>query len=193
MRKISQTLATVGALVAIAVPGGANVSAAGTCPVGYTGPGSTNICTSTETYECTVTNGTQVMIDNQNAQGSISGNAGGVGNGGVGGAQTGTATNSNGATFNFEVTNGSVCTAVRTVPATPAQPQPQTSSPSSAPAPQEATGSGSVAAPVQAKPTVLANTSSGTQSALPFIALGSIGAAAVGVRAAMLYYQRYNM
>lgn len=170
MRKISQTLTVVGVMLASTLAGSTGVSAQSTCPVGYTGPGSTNICTSIETYTCTVTNNNQVTIDNQNAQGSVSGDASGED-----GAQTGTATNSNGAVFNFEITNEGVCTAVRTVAPTTSTPvQPRSSGKPVA-----------VAPPVTTTPTVLAETSNGT-TGVPFVVIAILGLAALGVRAVLL-------
>lgn len=172
MRMFSKALAIVGVLVGVAVSGGTSVSAASTCPVGYTGPGSGNVCVSTETYECTVTNNNQVSINGQNAQGAVSGSASG-GSGNTGGVQTGTATNSNGATFNFEITNMGICSAVRTaalVETTPTAPTANT--PNTQPA----------VVAVAEVPAQLANTSEGSNVWLPFIAIGLLTVGVLGIR-----------
>lgn len=183
MRKLRQTLFIAVILVMSAFTGG-GVSAASTCPIGFTGPDSTNTCVSTQTYQCTVTNNNQVDIVGQNAQGSISGNAGSGGNTSGGNVQTGTATNSNGASFNFEVTNGNVCTAVRTVAPTPAAP----SAPGAPSAPAiKSQVKTPVAAPTNIVPTTLANTSG--ESAITPLAVGllAVGAIALMVRWLLLY------
>lgn len=168
MRIYSKTLAIGGVLTLLLLGGSSSVSAVSTCPAGFTGPGSTNICTSVETFACTVSNTNQVTVTNQNAQGSVSGNASGNG------AQSGTATNSNGTVFNVSVTNEGVCTAVRAVPATPVAESPTPSTPQA-----------QVVATAEA-PTVLANTGNETATWLPFIALGIVAVGAAAIRYAVI-------
>lgn len=152
MRKLKQTIVTLATLLAplAAAP---LASAAGTCANGYTGPDSHNLCTSTTTYECTVTNNNTATITNDNTQVTLTGDATTGGNTGSGGAQTGSATNNNGVTFDVVVKNGT-CTTTATVPATP-------ETPTTPATPQPVGGMGAVAvtAPKTTAPRALANTS----------------------------------
>lgn len=126
MKRTYQLLAA--AIVAILVPLAASVpaSAASTCDVGFTGPDSQNLCTSVETFECTVRNENIITINNTNTQTGVSGQALSNGNTTSGGATSGTVTNTNGTTFAVTIVNNTeegseepaICTAAVIVPAT---------------------------------------------------------------------------
>lgn len=121
MKKLYQAF-VVGALV-VAPFAVSPAASAATCPVGYTGPGSENICTRVTTEVCEVTNDNTVLVNNGSTQVVLTGDASSGDNGGGGGAQSGSATNENGFTFNVTVQN-STCTVLATVAPTP-EPQPQ--------------------------------------------------------------------
>ncbi|MGH7218692.1 MAG: hypothetical protein ACREGE_04600 [Candidatus Microsaccharimonas sp.] len=125
MKRLYQLL--VGAAVAILVPMAASVpaSAANTCEVGFTGPNSQNMCTSVETYSCSVTNQNNVIITNSSNQQVASGSVTVSGNGAGGNGTSGSVTNTDGTTFSVTITNSNpttqgsgTCTATVTVPAT---------------------------------------------------------------------------
>lgn len=125
MKRLYQLLAV--AVVALLVPIAASqsASAAVTCGVGYTGPDSQNMCTSVETYRCSVTNQNTVTITNSNNQTVASGSVTVSGNGSGGSSTSGSVTNTNGTTFSVTITNSNpdseepgVCTATVRVPAT---------------------------------------------------------------------------
>lgn len=112
--------------------GVSNVSAQQfTCDIGYTGPDSSNVCTSTTTYKCTVTNKNEVEIKNDNDQVVGSGSVSVSDNTQGGSAGSGEVANVNGGTFSVVITNPApsteqpgVCTATSKVPATPVTPTP---------------------------------------------------------------------
>lgn len=109
MKKLQNILvAMMAVLLPVLFSGGAY--AVDSCPVGYTGPNSSNLCISETTYNCTVINSTTVEVNNSNTQIAVTGDAQ---NG-----SSGSATNSNGVTFNATVDNsGELCTVVASVPA----------------------------------------------------------------------------
>ena len=162
----------VAALIVLPFAASATASAASTCQVGYTGPDSNNLCTSTTTYACTAINDNTVVIEGANVQVALTGDATG------GSSSTGSATNSNGTTFTVAVTNND-CSVVATIPAvvTPTATPPEVVTPQ-------------VAAPQQVKAAALPDTSSRS----PFVAAGivavSIGAGALVVRSAFSLYAR---
>lgn len=161
MKKLQQTLVSLAAVMGslAIVP---TVSAAGTCQNGYTGPDSSNLCTSTTTYTCHVNNDNKAVIDNTNTQISLSGDGTTSGNTTGGNTQTGSATNSNGVTFNVSVKNGDICTTTATVPATPETPSTPITPGKGAVGGVGALsgGAGQVVTPTNvAAPSVLANTS----------------------------------
>lgn len=125
MKRLYQLLAV--AAVAILVPIAASMpaSAVNTCEVGFTGPNSQNMCTSVETYSCSVTNQNNVTITNSSNQTVASGAVTVSGNGAGGNGTSGSVTNTDGTTFTVVITNSNptsqdpgVCTATVTVPAT---------------------------------------------------------------------------
>jgi hypothetical protein len=190
MKRLIQTLAVFATIIGpIALSGSAY--AASTCQIGYTGPDSNNLCTSTKTVECTVINTNNVTIDNENLQVTTSGNAGTTGNTSAGSSTTGTATNKNGATFSVTIKNtgdGQTCVAATTVPAT-VTPSVPTVTPSG--------GSGAttapvtpVAAPQQAAATVLPNTAANPTIGYVAGLVGLLGFTALGSRAAVATYNR---
>lgn len=141
MKRLYQLLAV--AVVAILVPiaTSATARAAFTCGVGFTGPNSQNICTSVETYQCTVNNQNTVTITNSNNQTVASGSVSVSGNGSGGSSTSGSVTNTNGTTFSVTITNSNpeseepgVCTATVTVPATET---PETVQPTKSTTPKE--------------------------------------------------------
>jgi hypothetical protein len=83
------------------------------------------MCTSTETYSCSVTNQNVVTITNSSNQTVASGSVTVSGNGTGGNGTSGSVTNTDGTTFSVTITNSNpttqnpgVCTATVTVPAT---------------------------------------------------------------------------
>jgi len=152
---------------------------AASCPVGFTGPNSANICTSVTAYQCSIKNDTTVDVVNQNVQIAVSGNAAAGGAGSVGDVKTGSATNSNGTTFTAKVTNGA-CTVAATVPATPTP----TPTPTQAPTKQ------TVTAPKPASAAALPDTSSSNAPLLIGGSIALLGAAAVATRVAIATYGR---
>lgn len=147
MKRVYQMLAAVVVALLVPVMTATPSYAAVTCDVGYTGPDSQNMCTSTETYRCTVTNTNTVEITNTNSQVVASGAVNVSGNGSGGSATSGSVTNTNGTTFSVTITNTNpqspdtgVCTATVRVPAkeTPEVVQPTR--------PVETTGAGVVRA-----------------------------------------------
>lgn len=105
--------------------GGVSVSAQqATCDIGFTGPDSNNMCTSTTTYSCEVTSTNTVTITNQTTQEATSGTVTVTGNTTGGSGASGTVTNTSGTTFTVTITNPNpqaeqpgVCTASVVVPA----------------------------------------------------------------------------
>ena len=116
MQKLKRTL-VIGSILAAPLMAGSTASAA-TCQVGYTGPDSNNLCTMVTTYTCAIDNNNQVTVDNGNTQVAVSGNGSTGGNGNGGDAQTGSATNQNGVTFDVTVQNGT-CEVLASVAPTP--------------------------------------------------------------------------
>lgn len=105
MKRVYQLLAA--AVVAILVPiaTAAPSFAVATCDIGFTGPDSQNICTSTETYQCAVTNTNTVEITNTNNQVVASGSVTTNSNTSGGSSTSGSVTNANGTTFSVTITN----------------------------------------------------------------------------------------
>lgn len=176
MKRVSRLLvAIVIALVPIAF--GASVSAKATCQIGFTGPDSKNMCTSTVAYECKVTNTNTVTITNTNTQEAVSGTVSTSDNTQGGTTTSGTVANTNGSTFNVVIKNSTnqqdpdTCTAVLTVPATeppkPVQPVNETTPPPSLP-----------------------GTSSGSGETALMVVLGTLGLAALGTTIGTLLYRR---
>lgn len=125
MKRLSQLVAAVVVAFLVPVMAPAPSFAAVTCDVGFTGPDSNNMCTSVETYQCTVTNTNTVEITNTNNQVVASGSVTVSGNGSGGSSTSGSVTNTNGTTFSITITNTNpegeepgVCTATVRVPAT---------------------------------------------------------------------------
>lgn len=120
-------------LFVVGVPVSAQQASQATCEIGYTGPDSNNMCTSTTEYTCEVTNENTVTISSSNNQDGASGQVSVTGNTSGGNGVSGTVTNENGTVYNVTITNSNpdtqewgVCTATVTVPATnpPAPVQP---------------------------------------------------------------------
>lgn len=149
---------------------GGSAFAAGTCGVGFTGPDSNNVCTSTTSYVCTIVNDTTASVTNQNVQVAVSGS-------GTGTVLTGSATNSNGTTFNVTVNNASkLCMVVATVPATvtPATPAPATT----------------VSAPQKVTAKALPNTAGNPMIENIALLVALLGAGVVASRIAVSVYSR---
>ena len=181
MKKMKQTIVALAAVLA-PIAMAPLASAASTCANGYTGPDSNNLCTSTTTYECTAVNNNTVTIVNDNTQVTVSGGATGGDNTAGGGAQTGSATNTNGVTFNVTLKN-ETCTAIATVPATPT-PTPTPETPGK--------GAVAVTAPSASVPKTLAKTSG---DSLGNYVVGAVIAlaGAVGLsRIALSVYSRFK-
>ena len=172
MKSIQRLISVLVAILTLSSLGIVTASATGsTCPIGYTGPDSSNVCVSNAEYKCTVSNDNKVDIDNQNAQGSLSGDANGDA------TQTGTATNKSGAKFNFTVTNGNECIAVQVV--SPTKPGAGAGAP--------------VTPPANITPTELANTGSDNTATVILAAMSATALAAFAVRAMLPYYKRSRL
>lgn len=123
MKRLVKLMAMALALLPLLVGASASAQQA-TCDVGFTGPDSQNMCTSTTTYRCTVNNTNTVTITNDNNQTVASGTVTTSGNTTGGTSTSGTVTNSNGTTFSVTITNpvpdtdNGTCVAKVTVPAT---------------------------------------------------------------------------
>lgn len=166
MRKVV-TLIAVAILSLVPFVGVSSVSAQQfVCDIGYTGPDSSNKCTSTVTYKCEVTNDNNVTIKNENDQTVASGNVSNTDNTNGGSGTSGTVTNSNGTTFDVVITNDAekICSATSSVPATPVEPTPKPE-----PTPEQPAGG---EGEVQGEVTVLPNTS----NPQPFSLLAITGA-----------------
>lgn len=164
MKRLSLTLAMAAIVLAPFATSG-TAFAETSCQIGFTGPGSTNMCTSVETYTCEVNNTNNVTVLDANEQDALSGTSLVVSNTSGGSSSTGSATNSNSVTFNVTVTNGNgdgdgggVCTVVATTQPIPAG------------------GSGSI---VIDQPTVLPNTSGDLMSVYLPTLVGVFGASAL--------------
>ncbi|MCX6728229.1 MAG: hypothetical protein NTV39_00450 [Candidatus Saccharibacteria bacterium] len=179
MRRISKILATVAIILAPwAVSGTA--FAASTCQIGYTGPDSNNMCTSETKFACTVNNNTNIATVTENNQSAVSGTVNLVNNTTSGSGSTGSATNSNGVTFNVTVKN-EACTVAAVTPATP--------TPTPTPAPTTPTGGGAVAPVSKVAATTLPNTSGDVTSGY-FVMLASV--LGVGALASYLVASLYG-
>ena len=134
MKRLYQIVAA--AIVTLFVPLIASTpTLAASCDIGFTGPDSSNMCTSVEKYQCEVTNTNTVEIKNSSNQVVASGAVNVSGNGTGGTATSGSVTNTNGASFTVTITNAiptvqdsGTCTAAVVVPATeePVTPTPVT-------------------------------------------------------------------
>jgi len=133
MKRLSQLLAAVVMAILVPLGIGGSASAASTCGVGFTGPDSQNMCTSVDSYRCSVTNTNTVDIVNSTEQSVFSGAVSVSGNTTGGGSTSGSATNTSGTTFSVTIINStsedpadSTCTAAVVVPAveTPVTVQP---------------------------------------------------------------------
>ncbi len=169
MKKLSQVIA-VGTVILAPLLASGSAFAVGTCPTGYTGPNSNNQCVSVTTYDCSVINNNMVSIINENFQVAVTGDA-------INGS-SGSATNSNGVTFNATVKN-ETCTVVATV--APIEPTPEVVTPVETVQ--------AVQAPAQEVATVLPDTSSDSTMGLLF---GLVGALGVGGALSVLAAKSYS-
>ncbi len=124
MKKLLKVVAVVAFALSSVVVGAPAMAQQATCDIGFTGPDSNNMCTSTTKYECSVTNTNNVTIKNQNNQVVASGTVTNSGNTGGGGSVSGSVSNTNGTTFSVTISNestegqqGQTCTATVVVPA----------------------------------------------------------------------------
>lgn len=161
-----------------------SASAQSVCEIGYTGPDSQNVCTSTTEYICKVTNTNNVDIRNKNNQSVASGTVDNGGNTQGGNSTSGSVTNSNGTTFAVTITNPGVdgiCVATAVVPAQPVTPEANpTPAPSPTPVQPTAAGAGQVAA--------LPNTSDNFAQTVLIVVVASLAAVAtLGVSGVALY------
>jgi len=124
MKRLSQLLAAVAVtfLAPLSISGVA--FAVSTCGVGFTGPDSQNMCTSVETYSCSVTDTNTVDITNSTEQSVFSGAVSASGNTSGGSSTSGSVTNTDGTTFSVTIINATgenqtegTCTAAVVVPA----------------------------------------------------------------------------
>lgn len=180
MKRISRIVATLMIGLVPFVASSATY-AAGTCQIGYTGPDSNNMCTSTTSFECKVTNNNNVTITNTNTQEATSGQVTTSGNTSGGNSTSGTVTNSNGSVFNVTITNGSednptTCVATQTVPAT---------NPPVTPVQPPTNGGGATAAA-----TTLPHTSGDSTGTILGMTLAALGLGAVAATGAALLYRR---
>lgn len=183
MKRISRILtALVIGLIPLVVSSSTFAQAASTCQIGFTGPDSNNMCTSTTTYTCEVTNNNNVTITNSNGQTAASGQVTTSGNGQGGNSTSGTVTNSNGTVFNVTITNAGedsqgTCVATQTVPATP----PPTTSVQPTVTPAATTPA--------ASPATLPHTSGDMSGTILAIIVMVLGAGAVATTATALVYR----
>ncbi len=176
MKKLSQILAMAAIFLAPLVVGN-TAFAASTCQVGYTGPDSSNLCTSVTAYTCTATNDNTIAIVTENGQTATSGSVDLTNNNSGGSAGTGNATNNNNVSFNVTVTN-KVCSVVATIPATvtpvtPEEPKPVV-----------------IVAPSNVTPKALPYTSGNSMSENLGIIAATLGIGAVSICLAVLAYRR---
>ena len=192
MTRLSQILA-VGVITLAPLVASSAALAAGTCGIGFTGPDSNNLCTTTTNFTCRVSNNNNLTFLGTNNQVVASGTAASTGNTTAGSAATGSVTNSNGATFNATITNGpsglstGVCSVVATVPATPANG-----------GKGAAGGAGAVVqsvTPAGGKGAVAALPNTSSDSNLAFMAglIAVFGASVVISRLAVLAYSRIRL
>lgn len=182
MSKLKSIIAAAALVATMPFAMSASVSATDAdCTITNTGPGSNNTCTTNNNYRCEVENDNVVVYDSNNQQVAQSGDASGTGNTSGGNATSGSATNSNGTTFNYTVTNEG-CTVSSVVTPTP------TPTPT---APVGGSGAaGGEAAPVAAKPTVLAKTSGENFAGYVAALIAVLAVAAAGVRSYALLRSR---
>lgn len=125
MKRLMKLMVVAAIAISPLLVGTASVSAQqATCDVGFTGPDSNNMCTSTTSYTCEVTNTNTVTIVNESTQEATSGTVTVTGNTGGGNGTSGTVTNDNGTTFTVVITNANpqedepgICTASVVIPA----------------------------------------------------------------------------
>ena len=183
MKRISRILTALVIGVVPLVVSSSTIAQAATCQIGYTGPDSNNMCTSTTTYRCEVNNTNNVTITNTNTQEATSGQVTTSGNTTGGATTSGTVTNSNGTTFNVTITNGSednpsTCVATQTVPATNPPATPVTP-----PATKTATGAGAA----------LPHTSGDQSGSILAIIVAALGVGAVATTSVALLYRRAKL
>lgn len=151
MSKLKQFLfagSSMALLLAVPIP----ASATDECTITNTGPGSVNECEIEQEFTCTVQNDTVIIVNSEGEQVASSGDSNTDGNTNGGGATSGSATNDNGTSFEFEINNdGCVVTAV-TEPKPEAPVRPRETTP-----PVGGRGAAGPVTPV-ATPTVLPNT-----------------------------------
>jgi len=171
MKRVYQLIAAVVVTLLVPVATGAQTFAASTCAIGFTGPDSQNMCTSVQTYACTVNNDNTVTITDSNNQTAASGAV-------SGGGTSGSVSNSSGTTFTVSITNRT-CTATVIVPATTDTP-PVSVTP--------------IAAPAVAGASVKALPVTGSDQTLPTIGLVAGVAALIAALsvAATIAYRRLN-
>lgn len=174
MKKMSILGATLALLLA-PLAFTATVNAASTCPIGFTGPNSQNLCESEAHYTCEVENNTAVIIDNSNNQVATTGDAT---NG-----SSGSATNSNGTTFTTTISNEGTCTVAATTSVVTPPATPTVSTPPAPVAPP-------VAASVQ--PRTLPNTATLSPTMTLASLAGLLGLAIVGSRLVVATYGRFK-
>jgi hypothetical protein len=186
MKKLSSLVATLSILLA-SVATGSVALADSKCDIGFTGPDSNNICTSTTTFKCEVTNDNEIVFKNDNDQTVATGTATTSDNNSGGSATTGSATNENGTTFTGTVTNENDCVAVVTKPAvvTPAG-----GAGAAAPAPvTPVTPAGGAGA---AAPAVLPDTATESPLLSALVLAGIVGAVGAAARLAVIAYGRFQ-
>lgn len=184
MKKLSLLGAVLAVLLAPLAFGATSYAAGSTCPVGFTGPDSVNVCTSQTDFTCKVENNNVIVLDNKNVQVATTGSATDGSSTSGGNSTTGSATNANGVTFKTTLTNGEACTVVATTtPITPVvtPPTEQTAAPQGA-------GVGAVAS----KPTALANTATVSPAMIIAGLIGVLGASILASRLAVTAYGHFK-
>lgn len=175
---LSATLALLVTPLALSRP----ANAAGTCPVGSTGPNSHNLCEVTTTYKCVIDNNNVFVFDNNNHQVATTGSATSSDNTGAGSSTTGSAGNTNDVTFTTKVTNPTTCTVTATVaPITPVVTPPV--QPSAAATPK------AVAAP---KAAALPNTATTSPAMLIASLIGVLGIGVIVTRVGIAAYGHFK-
>jgi hypothetical protein len=182
MKRLNQLLLAVAVAVLVPFVAVTPTHAASTCDIGFTGPNSQNMCTSVQTYDCTVTNTNTVTIANTNSQQGASGQVNVSGNTSGGNGVSGSVSNSSGTTYAVTIINADpaiptsgTCTAAIVVPANET---PETVVPTQPAAPT---------------PRALPVTSGdSTLTAVALIAGSVVGAAALSIAALALYRRAHS-
>lgn len=192
MKKLSLLGAALAVMLTPLAFGATSYAAEGTCAIGFTGPDSHNLCTSTTTYKCNVENNNVLVFDNNNNQVATTGSASGDSSTSAGDSTSGSATNTNGVTFTTTVKNDAAQTC--TVVATSAPVTPVVTPPTEHVVTPQGAGAvgGAGAGAVSPTPTTLANTATISPAMIVAGLIGVLGASIVAARLAVSAYGHYK-